>query len=248
MGMQTLDTCIGAYFCDATGFDTVGKKLVDKTAYGNHLDIKLLTAPVYATRAGQQVMDFDNTYYFEGENLLKPGGSCVIVGVCDMSGADGTQYVVNTQSRKAAFGNFAGVPNDSTDAEWFTSAYGRGSLWFNTMAPRIFEPAAGTSAAGSAFVAGAMNIFTGAINIYPAQMQASTKSGAATTTNFASGATAVQAGQGSVMRIGAIKAAGAALTAGKYISAKRIYFFNGNVFNHPNFVATRADEIALWGI
>lgn len=245
MGLQSLDTCIGAFYCDATGYDTLSSKLVDKSGYGNDLSIKVGTAPVYATRAGFQVMDFDLTYYFEGENLWTSGGSCVFVGVCDQDGADGSQAIVNTLSRKATADNFAGTTVEAVNGDWVLGTYGRKAILLSSNGPFIFNWNGGAFASGSNFVAGAMNIFTAAVSLHPAQLQASTKTQAIVTAAEGSGSAAAIAG--SIMRIGFLKASGT-LTAGKYLSAKRIYFYTGNVFEHADFTTARAAEIATWGI
>lgn len=241
--MKNISTCIAAYYCDATGFNTGSKQLIDQSGYGNHLDIKLLTAPVYANRAGHQVMDFDNTYYFEGQNLLQPGGSVVVVGCVSLDAVDGVLHVVATASRSASVGNFDGVPNETTDAEWFTAKRQK-QVFFYGNSPRMFENS-GIGAEGADFVAGAMNLFTGAISLNPAQLQGATKTQVPAIAAFGAGATA--SAMGSHVRLGFLKTAGG-LAATRYMGIKRVYFFAGNVFNHPDFATKRASEIAAFGI
>lgn len=242
MSLETFPSCIGAFFLDSTGVS--GSTLVDQTAYCN--DLALLTGAItYSTRDGQEVMDFDNSYWFEGPNLLIPGGSVVFVGVCDAPGADGSLMVLNTLSRKANPANWDGVPNNAVDADWHASIYARKALYFNTNIPRIFDRTTGVNSAGTAFTAGAMNIFTGGVSIEPARTEGSTGTQGVQTSNFAAAASASTVG--SHMRVGHLKASGG-ITAGKYLSGKRLYFFNENVFNNSAFAAARAAEMALWGI
>lgn len=252
MSLKNLNTCIGAYAFDATGFDTINKRLIDRSLYGNHLDLKLRTAPVYATRSGYQVMDFDNTYYFEGRDLLTSGGSVVIVGVVSADAADGTLQLITGSSRRANAGNFDGVPNDSTDDNTANVGFiGQGVrtkyLSFLGNRPR-YSDNTGPTAGTTLFTAGGMNIFTAAAPLSPALMLGSVKEEAPFTTSFASGGLAARSG--SHMRIGHLKGVGGSggLTAGKYLSLKAAYFFTDNVFDHPDFIGARKAEIALWGI
>jgi hypothetical protein len=49
------------------------------------------------------------------------------------------------------------------------------------------------------------------------------------------------------MRIGHLLETGG-LTAGKYLSGKRLYIFEGDVFSHADFAAALAAEKTAWGI
>lgn len=242
--LKELSTCVAAYSCDATGYDSISKKLVDGSGYGNHLDLKVGTAPIFATRDGYQVMDFDNTYYFEGDSPLPPAGSIVLVGVTSHTGGDGNLYIINTASRKALAGNFDAVPPDNSDSEWFAGTYGRRPIFFNSMSPRIFGWTGGQQAIGSAFSAGQMNMFSASVNQAPAQLQAATGAQSRQVSNFSKNAHASI--YGDMLRIGHIKASDT--LSGSYIALKRAYFFLGNVFEHPEFEAARAAEMAAWGI
>jgi hypothetical protein len=241
MGLQDLDTCIGAYHCESAG--VVGGALIDQTAYGN--DLPLITGtPVFNTRDGFECMDLDNTYWFEGPSLLLTRGSMAVVAVINGTQADGTLAAVNTIRGTWSAGNFDGVPNNAVDADWFSSTWQRRYVGFFGQSPRLNERG-GTSQAGTDFVSGAISLITGAFPGYPAQIQASTNTQAVQTSAFAAGSTACRIGH--QMRIGHLKASGG-LTGGRYCSLKRVYFFAGNVFDHPDFTTQRAAEIVAWGI
>ncbi len=251
MNLKNLNTCIGAFAFDATGFDNINKRLIDRSPYGNHLDLKLLTAPVYATRGGFPVMDFDNTYYFEGQNLLTSGGSVVIVGVVSADAVDGTLQLITGSSRRANVGNFDGVPNEATDDATATGFIGPGNrtkfINYNGNTPR-YSDNLGMTASGGLVTAGAMHLFTAACPLVPAIIMGAVNENIPATTNFAQGSFAARSG--SHMRIGHLKGVGGSggVTAGKYLSLKAAYFFTDNVFDHPDFVAARKAEIERWGI
>lgn len=247
MALETLDTCIGAYFCDSTGFDTISQKLKDKTLYGNDLTISGATAPTYVTVGGQEMINLTNTYYFEGLNQWRDGCSLVFVGVVGSATlADGVLSPVATASRVGNAGNFDAVPYDNATTNWaLAQTNGQMFMSFYGLQPRTYENAGvGLTTAGS-FTGGAINMYTTALIPSPAQIQGSRKNEAVLAYNFT--AAILSQVEGSHLRLGYLRTT-PGLSAGNYIYAKRLYIFNGNVFDHPNWVAQRDAEIALWGI
>lgn len=240
MALETFPSCIGAYFLDSTGVS--GSTLVDQTTYGNNM--ALTGSIIYATRGGYEGMDFNNSFFFEGANVLLPGGSAVVVAMSNADGADGSLFLFNTLSRKASAGNYDGVPNEAVTADWFAGTYGRKGVFFNTNQPTIFGYD-GNFVSGTSFGADTKNLFTAAVSIDPARVEGTTKTQVVQTAAYGAGASATILG--SHMRIGSLKASGT-LPGGHYLWGKRVYFFNENVLNNANFTAARAAEIVQWGL
>lgn len=240
MSLQDLDTCVAAYYCDSDG--VVGGNLIDQTEFGN--DLVGAGTPVFATRDGFEVMDFDNAFWFEGMSPLLPGGSMVLVGVVDIDAGSGSLHVVNTAAKNAAVGNFDAVPPDNSDADWLSSTYQRKSIFFTSNSARGFDRV-GTSATAGNFTAGAMNIVTAAFPTVPYEIQAALGTGTVAASAYSAAVSAPRTG--AMVRIGHLKASGG-ITAGKYCAAKRVYFFRGNVFDHAGFAAAMAAEKVLWGV
>lgn len=248
MALENLSTCIGAYDCDSTGFDTLSQKLKDKTLYGNDLSIVGATAPTYVTSGGKEMIDLNNLYYFEGLNQLRAGCSFVLVGVVGaVSLADGVLSAVATASRSGNAGNFDAVPYDNAATNWaIGQTNGAKFVSFYGTQPRIYDNSGQALVSVAAFSSGAINILSGAFVPSGAQIQGATKNEATKAYNFTQAY--LSQVEGSHLRLGYLRTTAGALAAGNYIYAKRLYIFNGNVFDHPNWVAQRDAEIALWGI
>lgn len=242
MGLQDLSNCVAAYHLEPAG--VVGGQLIDQSGYGNHLDL-IFGTPLYATRDGIEMMDFDNSFWFEGRNVMLSGGSVAVVGCLSMAGSEGVLYPVNTVSIKTTAGNFNALPYENTDAEWFSSTYQIKGVGFSQSRAVTLNDRTGVATPGAVWTNDQANLFVGCFDIATQTAIGARGSDTPTSNAVASGITAAR--DGALIRIGHIRSSGSFLT-GRYVSAKRLYFFADNVFNHPSFATERAAEIAAWGI
>lgn len=238
---------IAHYKLDAEGWDAANARLADASGFGNHLGIVNAASPTYATRDGFQCIDFTNTYYFHGEWALPPLWSGVFVGCVNLPGVEGTCYPFATARNKTADNNHTDALT-LTDAEFLTGSYLRKALSWNTNAPRNYD-GIGAVATAPAWTAGAMNAVTFATTRSPHGLKIANGVGAAVFTAF-SGTQDKSSGSatGQFVRVGQLKGTLGALTAGNYVSGKRLYLFAGDVFEHPDYASALAAEIAQWGI
>lgn len=245
----SLDTCIGRYHLDATGFDAVGDRLVDLSGYGNHLAISGATDPTYRTVGGFQCIEFTNTYWFEGDSNLPPEFSWLFVGAADYAAADGTLRIVNTADRNFNTADDRdGNPAAISDADWHSTVYKQKAIELVIMTPRIYDDI-GVAQSGAAWSTNTMDLHLGAVRGLPAQLLAAGKTGVASASNFLAGVqTASNPRTGSRMRVGHLKSAAGALASSKWVAGKRLFIFEGVVFDHAGFAAALAAEKTAFGI
>lgn len=242
-GFDSLNNLIAEYHLEAAG--VVGGQLVDQSGFGNHLPLVVGT-PQYAVRDGILMMNFDNSFYFEGDNVMLSGGSTVVVGCAHMVGNEGNLYPVNTSTIKAGLGNFDAIPPENVDADWFGSTYQVRALSFGQSRAVTLFDRTGVASPGGLWTNGQANLFAGCFDIATQTAIGARGSDAPASSAVASGVTTAR--EGALMRIGQVRQAAGYPAGVGYVSAIRLYFFNGNVFNHPDFTTARAAEIALWGL
>lgn len=241
MGFSSLANLIAEYHTEPAG--VVGGQLIDQSGFGEHLDLVFGT-PVYATRDGIEMMNFDNSFWFQGRNVMRSGGSVVIVGALSMVGSEGTLHVVNTFSGNYPGGDYTAVGLPS-EVDKFSSTYQVKSVAFGQSRSVTLFDRTGVATPGAAWTNGAANLFCGCFDIETQTAIGARGSDSPTSNAVANGVTTAR--EARFMEVGHIRSTAGYPSAG-YCSAKRIYFFSENIFNDPGFAAARADEIATWGI
>lgn len=250
MSLADLDTCIAHYRFDGSGWDGANGRLTDLGAHGFHLAIGgARSTPLYRDLGGEQHMEFDGSWWFEGRNAILGGGSIILLSAFDVTGADGkllfwtTLKTDKSPTGLGPDGSVAGV----ADADWhvtnnqghFLEAYGMslkvGTRTGNPGAPSVSPPQRGAMYLYAAALPG-----DPALNIAAANGDVPGQAGP-----YANTKDAVPIG--GWMRLGHLKAT-PGLSAGKYVALKRAWFLRGNAFDHPGFEAARAAELNAWGI
>lgn len=236
MALKDIDTCIAAYDFSSAGFSS--GQLIDGSGFGNNMNIVGAAAPSFVTRSGHEMTDFDNSYYYEGFSLLGVNNSVIMVAETDVTSV--VYRILGTASKKANDGNFSAVPYDNGANEFLSNTYrGKGiMIYSNSM--RLDDPS--STSAQVSITKGAPLVFTGAVDLEANSLKASVNEAPFVQTAFPNN---VGIGRnGAFMRIGFLRDANEALPAGKYISIKEMYFFKGNVFDHPDFASERAAAVA----
>lgn len=240
MSLESLDTCIAAYYLDSTGYNTAAGVLEDKSGYGHDLYLTNGT-PAMVTRNGVEMMDLTGDWWFEGVSPLPPFGSVAAVGALSTSGADGTYVVLNTANSVGATEK-DGVPPTITD--WFASANQRRAIQSNSNLLQGLDRV-GTASGWQSVTAGATFLHTAAFDVTSDRLEARTNGADATGSAFPSSAAAPNSGE--MLRIGQVSASGS-FSVGRYINLKRVYVFRGNILEHSGFTAAEAAEQARWQI
>lgn len=236
MALKDISTCIGAYDFSSSGFS--GGQLLDTSGFGNHMDIVGAASPTFITRNGHEMTDFDNTYFYEGYDLLGVNNSVIVIAEVNMNSV--TQFILASVRKKVNAGNFDGVPYDNTELEIINNTYRRKGIMLYASSLRFNDPS-GTSTYITPPV-GTPFLSTMAVDLEGNELQISLNEGAiasnAYTNNIGIGS------NGAFMRIGFLREDGTSPAVGRYISVKEMYFFSGNVFEHPDFAAERATAVA----
>lgn len=241
MGLSSLPSLIAEYHTEPAG--VVSSQLIDQSGFGEHLDLVFGT-PLYATRDGIEMMNFDNSFWFRGRNPMRSGGSVVVVGALSMIGSEGSLSVANTFGSNYPGNDYtaAGLPSE---ADKFSSTFQVKSLSFGQGRNVIVFDRTGIASPGAVWANGQANLFCGCFDIDTQTVIGARGSDAPASNAVATGATTAR--EGRFMEVGHLRAAAGYPTAG-YCSTKRIYFFAENIFNDPDFATARADEISMWGI
>ena len=244
--LDDLDTLVGAYRLDAAGYDAGNARLTDHGPFGHHLALGGTGGPVLAARDGHECMDFDGSWWFEGRNPLLGGGSLALLMVVDGAAADPFLAPVNTLERRGSPANRAASPPQNPDTDWFSSSYQGHGVTVTGQSTRLRARVGNPSPASTATLPrGSLAFVAFALSGDPAAHVMALNDAPATTDAYGDPRRAVPLG--SHMRIGHLKAT-PGLQQGRYLALKRAWFLRGNVFDHPEFEAARATELARWGI